>query len=313
MSESLRRTGSSPHTRGALAQEHGSYPESGIIPAYAGSTSHISGISRETGGSSPHTRGALRNSSRWHPMARDHPRIRGEHGVISWFEFDSKGIIPAYAGSTTSRSSRRVRRMGSSPHTRGARPQRPWRQPCCRDHPRIRGEHVMNDSGPDSEAGSSPHTRGALHPHEARPVGVGIIPAYAGSTSRSPSARGRSAGSSPHTRGALARPMRSWQKYRDHPRIRGEHYHVQVMRRDCHGIIPAYAGSTDAFSMAELTSTGSSPHTRGAPMPGIGPAKARRDHPRIRGEHTEGYGRWWRLCEGSSPHTRGARTPGGSR
>ena len=233
----------------------------------------------------------------------------------------------------------------------------------------------MNDSGPDSEAGSSPHTRGALHPHEARPVGVGIIPAYAGSTSRSPSARGRSAGSSPHTRGALARPMRSWQKYRDHPRIRGEHlltlerhgiivgiipayagstlactglecmrlgssphtrgarrdggsseapmgdhprirgehYHVQVMRRDCHGIIPAYAGSTDAFSMAELTSTGSSPHTRGAPMPGIGPAKARRDHPRIRGEHTEGYGRWWRLCEGSSPHTRGARTPGGSR
>ena len=91
----------------------------------------------------------------------------------------------------------------------------------------------------------------------------------------------------------------------DHPRIRGEHYreigfetidigssphtrgaqvearHMLVERR----IIPAYAGSTSTC---------------------VQPRIPRKDHPRIRGEHTKCTLRS-SLRTGSSPHTRGAR------
>ena len=131
--------------------------------------------------------------------------------------------------------------------------------------------------------GSSPHTRGA--PGRTRPgPAVGrIIPAYAGSTDRVDGAR---------------------EEWRDHPRIRGEHScsivlsyvvvgsspHTRGARRfPCclafqFRIIPAYAGSTPSGTSLRETS---------------------RDHPRIRGEHSNAalYGRSW---SGSSPHTRGA-------
>ena len=174
-----------------------------------------------------------------------------------------------------------------------------------------------------------------------------IIPAYAGSTAfaqlreavaedhprirgehrRMSSKRSSRRGSSPHTRGA---------------RI-SHHCHLRPVR-----IIPAYAGSTrdrairrhpptdhprirgeHGMSFRRRTWTsGSSPHTRGAPaldvggaqLDGIIPAYAGstlrnaykltklEDHPRIRGEHRPGAHLDERLC-GSSPHTRGARLP----
>ena len=110
-----------------------------------------------------------------------------------------------------------------------------------------------------------------------------IIPAYAGSTEI------QMGGTAGH-----------W----DHPRIRGEH-DVRVVVFD--------------------SETGSSPHTRGAPpapqttttqtriipayagstFPSLASTSARRDHPRIRGEHgnllSGNIG-----GAGSSPHTRGA-------
>ena len=111
--------GSSPHTRGALLHSREAVGETGIIPAYAGSTK------------SP------KRARAWQP---DHPRIRGEHGcraVYSLGEFGSSPhtrgaqggapadegagrIIPAYAGSTS---------LGTV---------KTWSTP---DHPRIRGEH----------------------------------------------------------------------------------------------------------------------------------------------------------------------------
>ena len=235
--------------------------------------------------------------------SKDHPRIRGEHAGGALHVTGARGssphtrgaraldsqetqrhrIIPAYAGSTPA-----CRRCGGS----------------TRDHPRIRGEHRRDVSGP---------------------VGLGrIIPAYAGSTSKStsPSTRSRdhprirgehikglwdgikSGGSSPHTRGAqpAARPQGGFHGIipayagstgrggrlptclRDHPRIRGEHH----LRQD-----------------RQLLGAGSSPHTRGAQLQvegaaarvGIIPAYAGStppsisawgllwDHPRIRGEH----------------------------
>ena len=131
--------GSSPHTRGALEAEPGVTEAVRIIPAYAGSTLRPE----------PHR-----------VREQDHPRIRGEHfrevGTLIFDEGSSPhtrgapnggesiaekvGIIPAYAGSTPTTSSR---------------------CPPSPDHPRIRGEHESLGQWSRREMGSSPHTRGA--------------------------------------------------------------------------------------------------------------------------------------------------------
>ena len=337
------KRGSSPHTRGARVECSGDSPVVGIIPAYAGSTAGLRGISSgmsdhprirgehgvgRTGrsiecGSSPHTRGALlylvggaedgriipayAGSTGWDRRiphtCRDHPRIRGEHMGYTRARPRPRWIIPAYAGST------------------GAVGLLSIRYP---DHPRIRGEHPIRGLLLPRDRGSSPHTRGA--PTHRRPWRsfLRIIPAYAGSTSgarcaaRAPSDHPRirgehrdaaipsrsSAGSSPHTRGAPSMTKQALNYYKDHPRIRGEHTPP-----------PGQSG----------THEGSSPHTRGARKPWIVmlaevriiPAYAGStekiteaadrctDHPRIRGEHS-----WTTpiatVFSGSSPHTRGA-------
>ena len=295
--------GSSPHTRGAQVGGRPGIPVKGIIPAYAGSTT-------------PHPGSPSRST--------DHPRIRGEHGdqwgqdrvrvgssphtrgaqECEYLGQHVRGIIPAYAGSTTPPTPE------SSPTT---------------DHPRIRGEHGSTAKMSGLRVGSSPHTRGAQHSQDA-PVDVErIIPAYAGSTS---CRRARVGGT------------------RDHPRIRGEHRDAVAECERGHRIIPAYAGSTMCGRRTAGTSgdhprirgehglcdigpaatPGSSPHTRGAPedrrrsgrRPRIIPAYAgstlnstgdirfATDHPRIRGEHAHTAEKTTILA-GSSPHTRGAR------
>ena len=258
-------------------------------------------------GSSPHTRGApglplptvaaggiipayagsTPGMKRRSGSSQDHPRIRGEHGMGS--------PHPAHL-------------QGSSPHTRGAQKPRHEKELIPLDHPRIRGEHLRRPPGVGSAVGSSPHTRGARRlPGDPRRQRR-IIPAYAGSTRRPDTGVQVVLGSSPHTRGALAAcadvPEISriipayagstncdrllYYDTEDHPRIRGEHI-----------------GAGDDHDAA----IGSSPHTRGAQLPGLQhlfheriiPAYAgstatwtaasisRTDHPRIRGEHA-GFG-----------------------
>ena len=154
------RSGSSPHTRGALLRAAQIHTLFRIIPAYAGSTRP----------STPRTR-----------SRRDHPRIRGEHKFRSPYYNAARGssphtrgappveqvnpeqlrIIPAYAGSTQALHGER-------------RPRR--------DHPRIRGEHAGAARAGNVLAGSSPHTRGALSALRSAIEDARIIPAYAGST-----------------------------------------------------------------------------------------------------------------------------------
>ena len=131
----------------------------------------------------------------------DHPRIRGEHEFPLLSGQNSLGssphtrgapeppdsatsshrIIPAYAGSTSTGSSSSARRA---------------------DHPRIRGEHVLDQLADAAAHGSSPHTRGALMSAASPSPPPGIIPAYAGST---------------------VLHCTRVNRLRDHPRIRGEH------------------------------------------------------------------------------------------
>ena len=148
----------------------------------------------------------------------------------------------------------------------------------------MRGEHRVKKQGGKPEKGSSPHARGALQRENVVEKQLGIIPACAGSTM------------------TLGTPMVG---VGDHPRMRGEH---------------------TACTAPSVTRGGSSPHARGAlcprcgwgTLPGIIPACAgstscratttsrRRDHPRMRGEHTKS-GLSGMVLPGSSPHARGAQ------
>ena len=73
----------------------------------------------------------------------DHPRIRGEHHEVSCRVLWPLRIIPAYAGSTLPTAPIYLRFLGSSPHTRGALWGRGPMSGASRDHPRIRGEHLL--------------------------------------------------------------------------------------------------------------------------------------------------------------------------
>src|SRR5690606_8543937 len=132
-------TGSSPHARGAPVHDRLGWQSDGLIPACAGSTSPR----RPTA-----------------PLVRAHPRMRGEHPpgagplpvtegssphargapALTWDDTAGVGLIPACAGSTRAllpylpihlahprmRGEHQgfegvlARRLGSSPHARGA-------------------------------------------------------------------------------------------------------------------------------------------------------------------------------------------------
>ena len=313
--------GSSPHTRGARAHDVLFSTRLGIIPAYAGSTAvgvrwccrpgdhpRIRGEHfREVGtlifdeGSSPHTRGApqsgcrppcrpgiipayagstLRNAYKLTKL-EDHPRIRGEHPPRTMSCPWTSGSSPHTRGAPHKR--RRVElRVGIIPAYAGSTAQARRRSSDQRDHPRIRGEHSPPRGAAAIMTGSSPHTRGARAPGPRGTSTRWIIPAYAGSTEPgAPSGRHRE-GSSPHTRGAPAVapavPLRvriipayagsttstastlPWRQ--DHPRIRGEHV---IPSRNVNGV------------------TGSSPHTRGAPVADVDPESLTRIIPAYAG------------------------------
>ena len=154
------RLGSSPRMRGTPLKTFYDGRETRIIPAYAGNTSS-----------------AMLNSFSF----RDHPRVCGEHRFRH--EHDPRpegssprmrgtlfnvheirggdGIIPAYAGNTSCRS--------SSTHP-------------ARDHPRVCGEHWSTKLPSLLAAGSSPRMRGTLVVQAFGQRLLGIIPAYAGNT-----------------------------------------------------------------------------------------------------------------------------------
>ena len=160
LTDAMVEGGSSPHTRGARADEPRHRRRKRIIPAYAGSTQRDPPRPGKRSGSSPHTRGARipLGAPAWaagiipayagstsppsaaSPGRADHPRIRGEHRRVLGDIGPGDRIIPAYAGST--------------PEPRPSAPPPP-------DHPRIRGEHTYMPEAGFPVTGSSPHTRGA--------------------------------------------------------------------------------------------------------------------------------------------------------
>ena len=149
------------------------------------------------------------------------PHVRGARFILR-LPADCLGIIPACAGSTLPDASGMTGRG---------------------DHPRMCGEHPMQELVNERAPGSSPHVRGAPCGSDSCHPQAGIIPACAGSTATVDktvtgtgdhprmcgehgdcrySVHGRT-GSSPHVRGAHVR---------------------ENIPMVCFGIIPACAGST---------------------------------------------------------------------
>ena len=149
--------GSSPHTRGARSLRRSSFPDIRIIPAYAGSTAILFGLSCDDG-DHPRIRGEHSPTRRQRPPpAGSSPHTRGARGVTCRLAVSAR-IIPAYAGSTSTYGFWLMRKE---------------------DHPRIRGEHdFWNHCRPQS-VGSSPHTRGAHLEIPAIPrIAAVIIPVF---------------------------------------------------------------------------------------------------------------------------------------
>ena len=154
-----------------------------------------------------------------------------------------------------------------------------------RDHPRLRGDHWSIELNICRYWGSSPPTRGPRVLGGVHGEHDGIIPAYAGTT-RAATSRATPRGDHPRLRG----DHRAWFRPRgatggSSPPTRGPHL-VRAVVDGSLGIIPAYAGTTsETYS----------------------PDMGRRDHPRLRGDHTILIKTRIDIV-GSSPPTRGPQS-----
>ena len=149
------------------------------------------------------------------------PRMRGTL-YRAYERIVEAGIIPAYAGNTSTQS--------ATPRPR-------------RDHPRVCGEHCWVSEYQMVQWGSSPRMRGTRQRRDDHRLLPGIIPAYAGNTcvrfapSSASGDHPRVCGEHPDSPDSPSETMGS------SPRMRGtQGYAVRPICRS--GIIPAYAGNT---------------------------------------------------------------------
>ena len=213
---------------------------------------------------------------------RDHPRVRGEHKRLIRHDPPGHGSSPRARGAPAQADALGEGRgiipacAGSTVAVSGAGP-----EPA--DHPRVRGEHCRMNRPSRSITGSSPRARGALY--DRRPgFGVsGIIPACAGST----------------TRGFPPTTVR-----RDHPRVRGEHGPRLLRHQECRGSSPRARGA-HRHRRARRLPPGIIPACAGSTPAPQASADGCRDHPRVRGEHSQSQPVPWDR-QGSSPRARGA-------
>ena len=298
-------------------------------------------------GSSPHTRGTHSNTPSpiwrmrfipayagnapqqgpWRPPCPVHPRIRGERDRMRVW-------LPIVTG--------------SSPHTRGTRPQATGMVPVARFipayagnasgsvtaaqsttvHPRIRGERPARQERARPLRGSSPHTRGTLTHNTPGLRPRRFIPAYAGNArhpatgprerSVHPRIRGERkvpttsdaalTGSSPHTRGTRNKVYAYDLLQRFIPAYAGNAINVDT-RKVVKTVHPRIRGERAAARAMARAERGSSPHTRGTrAVCGSNPWLTS-VHPRIRGERMC-HPSSMAMARGSSPHTRGTHGEG---
>ncbi len=213
--------GSSPHARGAPTRRSPWPPRTGLIPACAGSTDHGRGVRRA-----------------W----QAHPRMRGEHHVGFLFNSAGGGSSP-HARGAPALADLDLRRVRLIPACAGSTTPRTTRRRSDSAHPRMRGEHRRPSPVIRTPRGSSPHARGAPHTGWPRGAFTGLIPACAGSTD-APTAVRSSSAAHPRMRGEhRSLPPDSDAICGSSPHARGAPVKLRLGRED-QGLIPACAGST---------------------------------------------------------------------
>ena len=264
-------TGSSPRVRGTLSQVVAQFVGVGIIPACAGNTWRETGAQTrhwdhprvcgehpsDTGklvwvpGSSPRVRGTplfpssitrligiipacagnTSGSSSISQPSRDHPRVCGEHVVSPAMVLPYSGSSPRVRGTPPEHDPRRPA-DGIIPACAGNTASA-LRTPCSAwDHPRVCGEHRLDDQLEEAMPGSSPRVRGTHGEAAHLADHAGIIPACAGNTL------------------ALHRGAHS---PRDHPRVCGEHLFTLPAGLEAAGSSPRVRGTRRLVVLTILT------------------------------------------------------------
>ena len=315
--------GSSPLTRGKLPAHHRPWCVHGLIPAHAGKTQAVLGLSLR-GRAHPRSRGEnAARPRRWHGRRGSSPLTRGKrktdasaflaHGLIPAHagkrdeaseSLPCGGLIPAHAGKTM-KPKKQVIHHQAHPRSRG---ENGWKScPTCPRrwlipahagktlsdwdedsghgaHPRSRGENESKQNCIAFLKGSSPLTRGKLAGVGLDSLGERLIPAHAGKTP---------------DRGGARRPSGA------HPRSRGENTSPTAPSSICRGSSPLTRGKP-AGPAAGLAVLGLIPAHAGKTS-GVVAARGRvTAHPRSRGENYP-ISPAAQARTGSSPLTRGKR------
>ena len=213
--------GSPPHARGRHMVAIVHYANRRITPACAGKTWRCWVLG-------------------WRPW--DHPRMRGEDfGFVVVFCFVLGS--PPHARGRLLRQLRQklIRRI--TPACAGKTRIRRDSRPRSSDHPRMRGEDVVQFHELDGSGGSPPHARGRPALLFRRFPDFGITPACAGKTQSAPSARSATP-DHPRMRGEDFTPKsRALYVWGSPPHARGR-LHPKIAGVVCLGITPACAGKT---------------------------------------------------------------------
>ncbi len=257
----LAALGPSPRARGAHVVAAGADDHAGTIPACAGSTAGDRSTVVRSG---------------------DHPRVRGEHTHARPGSGPRPGPSPRARGAPLGKPGRAAR-MGTIPACAGSTLRGPGRRRPCRDHPRVRGEHLARSLSAATSLGPSPRARGARVDLADQAAVAGTIPACAGSTPQIARAR---------------------MPVRDHPRVRGEHGGAGGRSVGYWGPSPRARGARSA-TRATVPTGGTIPACAGSTWARSPPLALRRDHPRVRGEHARSPATEASVM-GPSPRARGA-------
>ena len=158
----MRRLGSSPLTRGKLAQPGIRGQSIGLIPAHAGKTQRVPSM---------------------RCIWRAHPRSRGENLVLHRRQRSVEGSSPLTRGKPRSKATRDSDGRLIPAHA-GKTDAEAGLQGCDRAHPRSRGENGTRSDLAYVTEGSSPLTRGKRRRCPRGASAARLIPAHAGKTIR---------------------------------------------------------------------------------------------------------------------------------
>ena len=191
----------------------------------------------------------------------DHPRLRGEKLPAHRRCILRSGSPPLTRGKVTVPGKLLPKRRITPAYAGKSRLEITADQ-IYEDHPRLRGEKTAKRRRAGCRAGSPPLTRGKAVGTTYTFKPGRITPAYAGKS-------------------VLRRYCKRFQ--RDHPRLRGEKFQVELPTRPSRGITPAYAGKSTVVLLVQILHG---------------------DHPRLRGEK-KAVKFFTLLYLGSPPLTRG--------